>query len=192
MSLVGTQAFVFGIRAGGDWKFYVQRQALVEYYHRTTSVKSHIKSAITARERPLYTRHARLVRMSCSSGRPARSRPPPPPIQRCPRDARRPPGRASSPASSIACSTRSRRGTPSSRATPSRGVPRRAPRPRGPPEHPPPLPQLPRGVPETRASVVTYGCPTSPPSNRSRRTSARPSAGSSSAPSTSSSRASRT
>ena len=55
MSLVGTQAFVFGIRTGLDWKFYVQRQALVEYYHRTTSVKSHIQAAVKYRERPYYT-----------------------------------------------------------------------------------------------------------------------------------------
>ncbi len=55
MSLVGTQAFVFGIRKNLEWKFYVQRQALVEYYHRTTSVKSHIQAAVKYRQRPYYT-----------------------------------------------------------------------------------------------------------------------------------------
>ncbi len=55
MSLVGTQAFVFGIRKNLEWKFYVQRQAMVEYYHRTTSVKAHIQAAVKYRERPYYT-----------------------------------------------------------------------------------------------------------------------------------------
>lgn len=35
MRCITTQGFVFGIRTGGAWKFYVQRKALVEYFHRS-------------------------------------------------------------------------------------------------------------------------------------------------------------
>jgi hypothetical protein len=38
MKCVSTQGFVFGIRTGGDWKFYVQRKALVEYFHRSRAL----------------------------------------------------------------------------------------------------------------------------------------------------------
>ncbi len=43
MRLVTTQGSVFGVRGGGGaWRFFVQRRALVEYFHRSTTRKTRL------------------------------------------------------------------------------------------------------------------------------------------------------
>jgi len=35
MKFVASQGSVFGARTGGNWKFYIQKRVLVEYFHDT-------------------------------------------------------------------------------------------------------------------------------------------------------------
>lgn len=55
MRFVSSQGFIFGIRTGVNWKFYIQRKALVEYFHRTTSTSAKFDQTFKGVPRPLYT-----------------------------------------------------------------------------------------------------------------------------------------
>jgi hypothetical protein len=55
MRFVSSQGFIFGIRTGGLWKFYIQRKALVEYFHRTHSIGAKLNQAVNGTPRPLYS-----------------------------------------------------------------------------------------------------------------------------------------
>jgi hypothetical protein len=55
MRFVSSQGFIFGIRTGGDWKFYVQRKAMVEYFHRTNAIAAKIDQGLHGTARPLYS-----------------------------------------------------------------------------------------------------------------------------------------
>jgi hypothetical protein len=55
MDLFGTQGFIFGIRTGVNWKFYVQRKALVEYFHRTHAIKAKWNETFHNTPRPRYS-----------------------------------------------------------------------------------------------------------------------------------------
>ncbi len=55
MRFVSSQGFIFGIRTGVDWKFYVQRKALVEYFHRTHAIGAQARQLFKGIPRPLYS-----------------------------------------------------------------------------------------------------------------------------------------
>lgn len=55
MRFVSSQGFIFGIRTLGNWKFYVQRKALVEYFHRTHSIGAKFDEKVKGTPRPLYS-----------------------------------------------------------------------------------------------------------------------------------------
>jgi hypothetical protein len=55
MRFVTSQGFIFGIRTGVNWKFYVQRKALVEYFHRTHAIGAKFNQAVKGIPRPMIS-----------------------------------------------------------------------------------------------------------------------------------------
>ncbi len=55
MRFVSSQGFIFGIRTGLNWKFYIQRKALVEYFHRTNAIAAKLDQTFNGVALPMYT-----------------------------------------------------------------------------------------------------------------------------------------
>lgn len=55
MNFVTSQGFIFGIRTGVNWKFYVQRKAMVEYFHRTHAIGAKLNQFVNGVPRPMVS-----------------------------------------------------------------------------------------------------------------------------------------
>jgi hypothetical protein len=61
MRFVASQGFIFGIRSGVNWKFYVQRKALVEYFHRTHAIGAKLNQAVNGVPRPMNSLGMQII-----------------------------------------------------------------------------------------------------------------------------------